>query len=258
MVRNFGRVLSLTAASLLLALVVGCGGDEAEPTTAPATAAASPAQAMETQPPAAPESEASAEVRDKLTRVTILMDDIGTGFTVLSDEYVDNAQASAQQPDPATALTFLDGWGRVLGRTVVYIAQDTTGAALAAQSVSFFSNVNAFQDAAGAAQYYAVATSMIGQGAGVATEFEDLFVDLSAVQVEPYEFPSVGDESSAFTLTGDTESEGQLYSATILLVALRTGPVTAFVGSIRIVVPPDVPEVERLAELLIDRIEQEF
>jgi len=41
-------------------------------------------------------------------------------------------------------------------------------------------------------------------------------------------------------------------------VALRTGPVTAFVGSIRIVVPPDVPEVERLAELLIDRIEQEF
>lgn len=258
MTRNCGRVLLLAATCLLLVLTVACEGDEAGPTTAPA-AETSPAQAMETQEPAAPPLTAEMEeARDKLTRVAILMDDIGSGFTVLNDEYVDNAQASAQQPDPATTQTFLDGWGRVLGRTVVYIVEDTVGAALAGESVSFFSNVNAFQDAEGAAQYYAVATSLIGQGAGVATEFQDLFVDPASVQAAPYEFPSVGDESSAFTLTGDTEAEGQLYSATILLVALRKGPVTAFVGSIRIVVPPDVPEVERLAELLIDRIEQEF
>lgn len=252
MARNLGRVLLLAAASLLLLLAIACEDDETEPTTTPA-AETSPTQAAETQPPAATE-----EVRDKLSRVAILMDDLGPGFTVLSDEYIDNAQASAGQADPATTQTFLDGWGRVLGRTVVYMAEDATGAALAAQSVSFFSNVNAFQDTSGASQYYAVATSMIGQGAGAVADFEDLFVDVSAVQVEPYEFPSVGEESSAFTLTGDMEAEGELYSATVLLVALREGPVTAFLGSVRIVVPPDVPEVERLAELLVDRIDEEF
>jgi hypothetical protein len=251
MARNVGRTLLLAAAPLLLALAVACEGDETEPTT-PA-AETPPAQAADTQPSAATE-----EIRDKLSRVAILTDDLGPGFTVLSDEYIDNAQAAVGQADPTTTQTFLDGWGRVLGRTVVYMAEDAAEAALAAQSVSFFSNVNAFEDTAGASQYYAVATSMIDEGAGTIANFEDLFVDVSAVRVEPYEFPSVGDESSAFTLTGDTEAEGQIYSATVLLVALREGPVTAFVGSVRIVVPPDVPEVERLAQLLIDRIDEEF
>jgi hypothetical protein len=198
------------------------------------------------------------EARDMLQRVTILIDDLGPGYVVLSDEYADNAEASAAQPDPAVALTFLDGAGRVLGRTVTYIAADTTQAALAGQSVSFFSNVNVFGDATGAAQYYAVSTQMIVGGAGVGTQLGDLFVDPTAVQVAPVAFSTIGDQSQAFTLAGQTEAGGQLYPVMALLAVIQRGPVTAFVGSIRVAIPPDVQEVERLAGLLVDRIDREF
>jgi len=258
MMRNRLGVASLAAIAALLGLLAGCGGQEGEvgtPTAAPATqpaATAEPSVDQETVPPS------TEEARDKLERVTILMDDIGPGYVVLADEYADNAEASAAQPDPAVALTFLNGAGRVLGRTVTYIAADTTGAALAGQSVAFFSNVNVFGDATGAAQYYAVSIQIMAEGTGVGAQLGDLFADPAAVQVAPVAFSPIGDQSQAFTLAGQTEAGGQLYPVVALLAVIQRGPVMAFVGSVRVAIPPDVEEVERLAGLLVERIDSEF
>jgi hypothetical protein len=186
------------------------------------------------------------------------MDDLGPGYAVLSDEYADNATASAAQPDPAVALSFMEGAGRVLGRGVTYVAADTTQAAMAGQSVSFFSNVNVFGDATGAAQYYAVSAQMMAEGTGVGALFGDLFVDPASVQVAPVAFSAIGDQSQAFTVSGQTEAGGQLYPVVALMAVVQRGPVTAFVGSVRVGIPPDVQEVERLAGLLVERIDSEF
>lgn len=258
MVRNRVGMLFFAAIAALLVLLVGCDGqgEEAEvPSAATATSAAATA-APSVDHGGTPMSED--EARDKLQRVTILIDDLDPGYVVLSDEYADNAKASAAQPDPAVALTFFNGAGRVFGRTAAYIAGDTTQAALAGRSVSFFSNVNVFRDATGAAQYYAVSTQMIVGGAGVGAQLGDLFVDPTDVQVAAVAFSAIGDQSQAFTLAGQTEAQGQRYPVTALLAVIQRGPVTAFVGSVRVAMPPDVREVERLAGLLVDRIDREF
>jgi hypothetical protein len=254
MVRNRVGIMSFVAVAVLLVGLAGCGGQDEEAgapsasTATPATAAAEPsAGALSVE-----------EARDKLERVTILIDDIGSGYIVLNDEYTDNAAASATQPDPAVALAFLNDAGRVFGRTLTYIAEDTTGAAVAGESVSIFSNVNIFQDATGAAQYYVVSSEIVAEGSGVGSQLGDLFVDPAAVQVTPMEFSAIGDRSQAFSLAGQTEAEGQQYPVTALLAIIQRGPVTAFVGSVRVATPPDVQEVESLAQLLVDRIDREF
>jgi hypothetical protein len=254
MVRNRVGIVSFFAIVALLAGLAGCGGQDEE-AGAPTAPAATPTTAAAEPPVGAVSAE---EARDKLERVTIVMDDIGSGYAVLNDEYTDNAAASAAQSDPAVALTFLNDAGRVLGRTLAYIAEDTTGAAVAGESVSIFSNVNVFQDATGAAQYYVLSTQMVAEGSGVGAQLGDLFVEPSAVQVAPVEFSAIGDRSQAFSLAGQTEAQGQQYPVTALLAVVQRGPVTAFVGSVRVVTPPDVQEVESLAQLLVDRIDSEF
>jgi predicted small lipoprotein YifL len=258
MTRNRLRLASLAAIAALLGLLAGCGGQEGEletPSAATATQPAATAEPSVGQGGVLPSAE---DARDELQRMTLLVNDLGAGYVVLSDEYADNAQASAAQPDPAVALTFLNSAGRVLGRTVTYIAADTTGAAVAGQSVAFFSNVNVFGDAAGAAQYYAVSIQLMAEGTGVAAQLGDLFADPAAVQVAPVAFSPIGDQSQAFTLAGQTEAGGQLYPVVALLAVVQRGPVTAFVGSVRVAIPPDVQEVERLAGLLVARIDSEF
>jgi hypothetical protein len=266
-VPSSARLFALAAGSLLLVLIAGCGGEEAELETTPAATATSVATATEpvapqatatTQPSASTTPLSAEEVRDRLGRATILIDDLDPGYVVSTDEYADNAKASTDQPDPAQTLVFLDGCGRVLGRTVVYLAEDVTQAALIGQPVSFFSNVNAFEYSAGAAEYYTVSLGMISTGAGVTSQFAEVFADPDDVQVVPVLFSSVGDESEAFSLTGETEAEGQLYPIEVLLVTLRRGQATAFIGSIRVGLPPDVQEMETLARLLVDRLDQEF
>jgi hypothetical protein len=254
MVRDRAGIVSFVAIAALLVVLAGCGGQDEEagaPTAPAATSAAATAE-----PSAAALSQD--EVRDKLERVTILMDDLGSGYVVLNDEYADNAAASAAQADPAVALTFLNEAGRVLGRTLAYIAEDTTGTAVAGESVSIFSNVNVFQDTTGAAQYYAVSTQLMAEGAGIGSQLGDLFVDPGAVEVAPVEFSAIGDQSQAFSLAGQTEAQGRQYPVTALLAVIQRGPVTAFVGSVRVATPPDVQEVESMARLLVDRIDSEF
>jgi hypothetical protein len=254
MVRNRVGIVSFAAIATLLVVLAGCGGGDEEGGAPAAPAAKSPTAAAEPSAGALSVEEA----RDKLQRVTILVDDIGSGYIVLNDEYADNAAASAAQPDPAVALTFLNDSGRILGRTLTYIAGDTTGAAVASESVSIFSNVNAFQNAAGAAQYYAVATQMVAEGSGAGSQFGNLFMDPGGVQVSPVEFAAIGDRSQAFSLAGQTEAQGQQYPVTALLAFVQRGRVTAFLGSVRVMTPPDVQEVENLAQLLVDRIDTEF
>jgi hypothetical protein len=198
------------------------------------------------------------EARDRLSRATILMDDLESGYAVMNDEYTDNAEAAAAQSDSTTAQAFLDGAGRVLGHTVVYSAEDVTAAALSGRSVAFFASVDAFQDSAGAGEYYALSSGLLSQGAGIEGPFADLFADPADVEVSPAAFSDIGDESQAFTLKGETEAEGQLYPLTALVAVVRKGQVTVFVGSVLVVMPPDVREVEDLARLLVDRIDEEF
>jgi hypothetical protein len=234
---------------------------------APAATAAPSAETIATPPPPAPGAPtepaaapalSAEEARDKLGRATILMDDLDPGYMVETDEYDDNEAASAAQTDPAQTLTFLNDCGRVLGRTVVYVAEDMTQAALSGQSVSFFANANAFQDPAGASEYYAASSGMIGQGLGLEAMFADVFADPGDVEVVPTTVVDLGDESCAFTLNGETEAAGQLYPIAVLMIVLRRGPVTAFVGSIRVGLPPEVQATESLAQLLVDRVDQEF
>ncbi len=262
--RRLAGILSLAVVSVLLLLLVGCdSGDEeaATPTAATetaATATAAPA-AQATQPSAAAQPPLSQEeARDRLSRAAVLIDDLPSGYAVQNDDYADNTQASASYSDPAGTQTFLDSTGRVLGRTVVYLAEDTTQAALAGLPVSYFSSVNAFQDTAGAGQYYAVAVPLISQGSGAGQQFAEVFADPDAVEVTSVTAATVGDESQAFDLTGKVEAAGQQYPATILLVITHRGRAVAFLGSVQIGIPPDVQEVENLGTLLINRIDQEF
>lgn len=264
MMRRLAGILPLAAVSLLLVLLVGCSGDEEEagtPTAATetaATATAAPAD-QATQPAAAPQPPLSQEeARDKLSRAAVLIDDLPSGFAIQSDDYADNVAASAGYSDPAGTQSFLDGTGRILGRTVVYTAEDIVQTALAGEPVGFFSSVNAFQETAGAGQYYAVTTEMIGQGSAAVAQFADLFVDPNAVEVTAVPAATIGDESQAFALTGQTESQGQQYPLIVLLVTLHRGRTAAFLGSVQVGIPPDVQEVEDLGTLLIDRIDQEF
>jgi hypothetical protein len=264
MMRRLARILSLAAFSLLLVLIVACDGDgeesgtTADATDTPATATVAPA-AQATEPAAAPEPPLSQEeARDKLSRAAVLIDDLPSGFVIQGDDYADNVAASASYPDPAGTQTFLDGTGRVLGRTVVYTAEDIVQTALAGEAVGFFSSVNAFQETAGAGQYYAVTVEMIGQGPAAVAQFADLFVDPNAVQVTAVPAATIGDESQAFALTGQTESQGQQYPLIVLLVTLHRGRTAAFLGSVQVGIPPDVHKVETLGGLLVDRIDEEF
>lgn len=230
----------------------------APPSAATTVASPPPAPGAPTEPAASAPALSAEEARDKLGRTTILTDDLDPGYMVQTDEYTDNEAASADQTDPAQTLTFLNDCGRVLGRTVVYVAEDMTQAALSGQSVSFFANANAFQDPAGASEYYAVSSGMIGQGLGVEALFADVFADPSDVEVVPTTVVALGDESCAFTLNGETEAAGQLYPIAVLMIVVRRGPVTSFVGSIRVGLPPETQATESLAQLLVDRVDQEF
>ena len=132
--------------------------------------------------------------------------------------------------------------------------------ALAGQPVAYFSNVAVFASAEGATFCYqdALQRGAEGGGGSLGRQFGTLFVDPDNVVVTPVEFPTLGEQSLALTVSGDTLAQGNRVGIVVLLVTFRQGPATATVGAVKAVLTPTQAEVEPLARLVSQRIQEEF
>jgi hypothetical protein len=150
------------------------------------------------------------------------------GWKVGTDTTVDNAAAAKADPtsDAGNARC-----GRLLGRTMTLTPADVVGSYIAGKTVSFFSTMNVYASAAGAADCAAEAAVRFQQPGELARAFGSVFTDPASVVLTPVTFPSIGDGSFAGTLAGKTNANGLVVDLTILIVAFRQGAATAVVGS---------------------------
>jgi len=179
--------------------------------------------------------------------------DLPGAWVAGTDTTQDNAAAAATAPEQAASS---ERCGRLLGRTVTYMPEDVITAFIGGESLSFFSTMTVYETEAGAADCSTEAAARFQQPGELARAFGNVFIDPSAVQVAPFEYPLIGDGSFAATLTGQVDAMGTPINITILLVGFLEGNTTAAVGSARSGSIPPAEELTPLVNLTLGRIRE--
>jgi hypothetical protein len=192
----------------------------------------------------------AAEAPAFLDAVVLKPADLDGNFNAQSDTTADNAAAAAADPEGAASN---ERCGRLLGRTVTYIAEDNVERYISGETVSFFSQVTAYASAQGAADCAAEAAVRLAEPGALARAFGSVFIDPGAVEVTQVQYPQVADGSFAATLRGQINAGGTIVDLTILIVAFRAGNATAVVGSAA-ASAPSTTELTPLVNLVLDRI----
>jgi hypothetical protein len=262
----------MIAATLLcgVAMLTACGGDDdnGDPTAArtasgSATAGASTpggdgdatatTEGEGDSTPAASGDWDETRAEAFLAEVLIEPADIPGVWSVQNETLQTNADAI--QDDPKSSAS-VERCGRLLSRLVTNQPEDPVGLYISGQTVSYFSTVTVYATPAGAADCAAEAAARFQQPGELARAFGSVFVDPDAVVVTPVDYPTVGDGSAAFNLTGQINAAGTVVDLTILIVSFLEGNVTAVVGSAA-AGAPSVDDLTPYVNLVEQRIASE-
>ncbi|NQW17054.1 MAG: hypothetical protein HQ478_06155 [Chloroflexi bacterium] len=228
------------------------------PAVEPAATVVSTAVEQETPVPATtPELTATSgqgEVRllkpADLFAVLISKDDLSGAF-IHSDSF--------DMGDDPTSRSFsgsdFDGWGWQTGADTtheqenIYVVQ--SGVSTAAR---IFSKIDVYQDATGATKAFKAENQFVESSAKDGIE-GSLAYPLPALKVEELSGDSIGDEDFRIEIeAGDEDSCGELLMMNLIVVRARLGNSIVQVGSSEWGSEVQLPVVERLAELLLNRV----
>ncbi len=158
-----------------------------------------------------------AEAEDA-TRASIGPGDLAGAWSTTSDVTYDNAAAAAGNAETAALIARC---GRLLGRIVELRPADLIGAFTTYAPVSVLTQLTAYETAAGAADCTADLRSRYLDSGQLASAL-GVFTNPAAVVVNAVDFPTVGDESFAATLTGQVKSGIYIVNVTVYIVLFRT------------------------------------
>jgi hypothetical protein len=219
--------------------------------TAESTSSAPPA----TLPPRTPGAAfTEADATAILNVVLLAPSDIDEpGWVIQSDTTTNNAAAAAAMPDQAASI---ERCGRLLSRVVTNFPEDPLSAYLAGTTLAYFSTATVYATGDGAADCAAETATNLAEPGALARQFGTVFANPDAVVVSPVTYDPIADGSFAATLTGQTNAAGTVIDLTIVIVAFRSGNVTAVVGSARSGSTPPLDELTPYVDLVLERIQE--
>jgi hypothetical protein len=220
-------------------------------TTADATNAAPDATAPARTPGAALDDEGATAILNEVLLAPGDIDD--SGWVIQSDTTTDNAAAAAAMPEQAASN---ERCGRLLSRLITNFPDDPLNAFIGGTTLAFFSTATVYRDAAGAADCAEETATKLAEPGALARQFGSVFADPAAVVVSPVEYETLADGSFAATLSGQTNAGGTVIDLTVLIVAFRSGNVTAVVGSARSGGVPPLDELKPFVDVVLKRIQE--
>lgn len=194
-----------------------------------------------------------AEAEDAM-RASIGSGDLAGAWSTTSDVTYDNAAAAAGNAETAALIARC---GRLLGRIVELRPVDVIGAFTTYAPVSVLTQLTAYETADGAVDCTADLRRRYldsGQLAGAL----GVFTNPAAVEVRAVDFPTVGDESFAATLTGQVKSGVYVVNVTVYIVLFRIGNLRGTLAVTRSALAPGdgAVIVAPLLNLFLGRIAQ--
>ncbi len=211
--RTWLIALALAFVAVPLVVGVGCGGGGDEEGSSATTV-----------PTDRPTLEAT------LKSIALTLDDVPAGFALEEEEFTDNEEAAATDPEGSqAALDRFNEWGRLLGYDANYMTNDPTGTFINGGTASVSVSLSLFETAEGA-----VAGMEWGREvAADSSRSMALVPGVIALESEPMSFPTIGDETLAALLTGTLHPEDAEFDIDIdfisHLVAIRRGRATAYI-----------------------------
>ena len=170
-----------------------------------------------------------AQAQTFLATVFIKPSDLGSDWSTTTDLIQDNATVAAADPTLGASAARC---GRLLGRTVVLQPANVVAAYLASRPATAFTQVVVYATAAGAADCGAELRQRYQQPGKLATAL-GVFDDPASAEMAVADFPTVGSESLAATISGTVTVGPYHAGVNIFLVMFRTGNVVAVVGVAR-------------------------
>jgi hypothetical protein len=192
------------------------------------------------------------EARALLNTMLITPGDVSGVWTASADTTTDNAAAAAADP---TAGAANERCGRLLGRLLVLMPEDTVERYIGGETVSFFSQGTVYATDEGANDCAIEAAQRFSDCEELAKAFGTIFINPAAVSCVPFDYEQVGDGSFAVGLSGQISAAGTIVELTIKVVAWRQGNVSTVVG-MAAAFDPVIDELRPLVDLVADRISE--
>jgi len=190
-----------------------------------------------------------------LKNITLNIEDLPGSFNILQEGFIDNEQAAAIDPEgPTKGKERMDGWHRLLGYEVRFMATDPVGAFQKGGIATITSNISIFADEQGAIGALQWGRDLLSNPAEAAT----IIPGVTEMEGGPMSFTTIGDETTASEFTGMYRAEDFQVNVpfTAHVVVIRHGRGEAHITVSAIGGAKPGPEVEQLVRLVDERLGQ--
>ena len=191
----------------------------------------------------------------QLREISLKAEDLPSGFGAPEEVFSDNEEAAANDPEgPTQGLERMNGWRRLLGVDVTFMATDLFGAFQGGGDALIRGSVHIFADEQGATEALQWGRDLLSNPDDAAS----LIPGVSELEGGPISFPTIGDETVASEFTGTFRAEDFQINVpfTAHIVAIRHGRGVAYVAVAAIGGAKPGPEVEGLVRILDERLGQ--
>jgi hypothetical protein len=243
--------------AICLAALSACGDGEEEP-DATGSPAASPTS-LAVSPTLAAESRA--ELEALLRSMSLKLEDLPSGFTLQEEKFTTNEEAAKDYPDgEEQGLADYARWGRLLGYEATYATQASLTTLMTGGTIYIAVRPTLFEDSNGASEAMAKAKERVSDPEEQAKFVEDFKEDSNWEDVElaPMSFAQVGDDTTAFQLTGRVSSSESAVKLTAVaqVVAIRRGRGNGMVIVSAIEGPSPIQELQAMVQKLDQRMKE--
>ncbi len=260
------RWFTVLSAVILSVGAVSCGGDDDGDDSGDTPPPVLTATALAADPTGVPSGEATSGSGDDgaeytgddpeafLDFVLLKPSDITVpDWVVQSDVTTDNAAAAADDPETAPLI---DSCGRLLGRVITNFPPDSVAAFFDGTTLAYFSQGTLYETPDGAEECAAAAGARLADCPALARTFGEVFTNPDGVICEPASVDAVGEGSSAWKLTGQTDAGGTEIGLTILVVSFRDSAATYAVGMAVSGIEPPMDELRPYVDLVLERSQE--
>jgi hypothetical protein len=247
--------------AICLAVVGACGGGEEEPS--PARSPAATEEATAASPAASPTlpAESRAELETLLRAMSLKLEDLPSGFTLQEEKFTTNEEAAKDYLDgEEQGLADYARWGRLLGYEATYSTEVSLAALMTGGTVYIAIRPTLFEDSKGASEAMEKGKASLSDPEEQAKFVEDFKKDSNWEDVELalMSFAQVGDDTTAFQLTGKVSSSESAVKLTAVaqVVAIRRGRGNGMVIVSAIEGPSPIQELEAMVQKFDQRMKE--